>query len=444
MSKGNKSIKKATNQSSLIPNVGAKNIDILHEATLSDASINLQAINPPATATGNGFVAPSNTELAAIDLFAFRENIEIKTGGATLIPFIDYVITTSQVITLTTPATAAQIYHITYINAQKQGVRLVDARPLAVSGTLLDTTTDFIVGDYKVGDNITYQHGAVLVYRGQVLQLRNPANATSGADYQEVAGIIRFNTAASGDEEVSVVSVGSLVETPNGSQMARVEEVQGQIDAMVPFLAIEASVPESTFQGAPNNPDLKAFGDKVNFGLAPIGAILDFWNDGGALALPANYVKCDGQTISDVDSPLNGKTLPNLNVANGVYTIGTDAATHDTTIVGDADHSVSIGTHSHVSAPHTHGAGSLAARVSFEGSDILYFDEVDIANWASSQATDMGTATPGSAGNATVLNGTRVVGTTESTSPAQSGPEGAHTVNIKGASLPVWKVMRIK
>lgn len=264
MSKGNKSIKKPTNQSSLIPNVGAKNIDILHEATLSDTTINLQSINPPATATANGFVPPSNTELAAINLFEFRENVEIKTNGAVLVPYIDYTITNSQVVTLTTPATAAQVYHITYINAQKQGVRLVDARPLAVNGTLLDTQTDFVVGDYKVGDNINYQHGAVLVYRGQVLQLRNPANGISGGDYQEVAGIIRFNTPASGNEEVSVVSVGSLVESPNGSQMARLEEVQGQVDAMVPYLAIEASVPESTFQGAPNNPDLKAFGDKVS------------------------------------------------------------------------------------------------------------------------------------------------------------------------------------
>src|SRR5690606_33465423 len=107
--------------------------------------------------------------------------------------------TGAQTIALTTPATASQIFHGTYISAQKNGVRLVDGRPLVVNGVLLDTTDEFVVGDYPVGQNITYQHGAVLVYRDQVLQMRNPDNGASGGDYQELPGIIKFNTSASGD-----------------------------------------------------------------------------------------------------------------------------------------------------------------------------------------------------------------------------------------------------
>jgi len=49
----------------------------------------------------------------------------------------------------------------------------------------------------------------------------------------------------------------------------------------------------------------------------PIGTILPWAkNLTGVPNLPANFVECNGQTISDPDSPLNGVTLPNLNGEN--------------------------------------------------------------------------------------------------------------------------------
>jgi len=36
----------------------------------------------------------------------------------------------------------------------------------------------------------------------------------------------------------------------------------------------------------------------------------------GVPALPANWVECNGQVLSDAGSPLNGQTLPNLNGEN--------------------------------------------------------------------------------------------------------------------------------
>ncbi|MEE8058332.1 MAG: DUF6519 domain-containing protein [Pseudomonadales bacterium] len=50
------------------------------------------------------------------------------------------------------------------------------------------------------------------------------------------------------------------------------------------------------------------------FGIVPIGTI-QAWHKGlaGVPALPEGWVECDGQTLSDVESPLDGSQIPNLN-----------------------------------------------------------------------------------------------------------------------------------
>jgi len=54
-----------------------------------------------------------------------------------------------------------------------------------------------------------------------------------------------------------------------------------------------------------------------SLGTVPIGAIVA-WDKSfpGVPALPANFVECNGQTISDPASPLNGQTLRDLNGSN--------------------------------------------------------------------------------------------------------------------------------
>ncbi|MCP4133003.1 MAG: hypothetical protein GY754_18820 [bacterium] len=47
----------------------------------------------------------------------------------------------------------------------------------------------------------------------------------------------------------------------------------------------------------------------------PVGAIVAWHKNlnGGVPALASNFAECDGSVISDEDSPLDGRTLPNLN-----------------------------------------------------------------------------------------------------------------------------------
>ena len=51
------------------------------------------------------------------------------------------------------------------------------------------------------------------------------------------------------------------------------------------------------------------------FGMVPIGSIVAWHGNigGGLPALPQGWVECTGGTVLDVDSPINGRPIPNLN-----------------------------------------------------------------------------------------------------------------------------------
>ncbi len=52
-------------------------------------------------------------------------------------------------------------------------------------------------------------------------------------------------------------------------------------------------------------------------GIVPIGGVLPWLKSvAGTPALPANFVECNGQTLSDAASPYNGQAIPNLNGGN--------------------------------------------------------------------------------------------------------------------------------
>jgi len=52
--------------------------------------------------------------------------------------------------------------------------------------------------------------------------------------------------------------------------------------------------------------------DEVENALIPIAGITA-WHKSLAGSLPENFVECDGSTINDSESPLDGQTVPDLN-----------------------------------------------------------------------------------------------------------------------------------
>src|SRR5689334_9811072 len=56
----------------------------------------------------------------------------------------------------------------------------------------------------------------------------------------------------------------------------------------------------------------------IDGGSAPIGCVMAWLKSfPNTPVLPASWAECNGQTISDTESPFNGLTLPDLNGAQG-------------------------------------------------------------------------------------------------------------------------------
>ena len=74
----------------------------------------------------------------------------------------------------------------------------------------------------------------------------------------------------------------------------------------------------------------------------PIGTILPY--AGSLDSLPPNWVLCDGRTISDPDSPLDGSSVPDL--TDDRFLMGVGAGT-SVGVTGGVNEIVTDGTHSH-------------------------------------------------------------------------------------------------
>jgi hypothetical protein len=250
--------------------LGSKELRFLHEATAGDTTINLSALVTPSSASG--FLQPSAGDLLEVGMKFFRNNLILTNGaGKVMRDHIDYQVADSGAINLTVAALAGEVFE-GKLKKSIEGPAVVDGSPLVVTGELAIGATDFNVGTpFKVGEYLNSQHGSVLVHVDSQLAYRNENNDPSGdGDYYEVAAsaglgtIIRFNTPdLSKARNISVTSIGTLVNRPQGSQDAVIESLAGQLDIVIPDLALTTGNPESKYQGAPNNVDLKVFGDRV-------------------------------------------------------------------------------------------------------------------------------------------------------------------------------------
>jgi|GEM_PF-4792953 len=269
------SYKKQDVAQSRVPALGFKKTVFAHKATAGQTVISLSSLTTPTEMTANGFQQASLAELTSVNIRQFKENFTLSSSlRGILQPFLGYVVTGGTSIKLLFSAEDGEIFTGVFDANPRTFTSAADAIPISVSGTLLAGQTDFNVGTaFNVGLFPGSQHGAILVFANDRLVYRNASSPTgpgTDGDYYEVpAGnglgvMIRFNVADPVyDRSISVVSIGSLIQAPSGSEVALIEALQGQVDSIIPTLAALAGVPESTFQGAPNNVNLKAFGDTV-------------------------------------------------------------------------------------------------------------------------------------------------------------------------------------
>lgn len=111
-------------------------------------------------------------------------------------------------------------------------------------------------------------------------------------------------------------------------------------------------------------PDADDFNDTLVAGAPPIGSVQPWLkNLTGTPALSGYWVECNGQTLSDAESPYNGQVIPDLNGDNRFLrggatsgaTGGSDTHTHTGTTGGPlgGDNSYDIGPGEYDNHVHT-------------------------------------------------------------------------------------------
>lgn len=199
--------------------------------------------------------------------------------------------------------------------------------------------------------------------------------------------------------------------------------------------------------------------------ICPVGTIVPFYDFNAAVSFDTNvWAYCNGQTISDVASPLDTLALPDL---SGRYLVGfgvdgnadIGSATWNATAVGAASHQIDIAhthslDHNHSIGSHTHGPGSLQFEAfTFTTTTFSVFDAngtpttVLTEQTAASGSTGSMFISIGSSGTGFTANGS---GTTASSSAttANANPttssSGSATQSIQPSSIRVRYIIRYK
>lgn len=252
--------------------LGFKKIKFAHQASAGDTGINLGSLITPSDMSSLGFSQASTASLLNAQIYTYRNNLRLTSSlRGLLIDQLSYVVGSNQQITFVGFTAAEGEIFVGHLDSTPaSSINVVDGNQIVASGILTAGQTDFNIGTpIEINKNPGTLMGSVMVFADRGLQYRKAGNvATGDGDYIEVpvaggvGSLIRFN-ASSVDRYITVVSNGVVAERPDGSMMAAIERVQGQVDAIVPVLAETAGVPTTTFQTAPSNVDLKQFGDAL-------------------------------------------------------------------------------------------------------------------------------------------------------------------------------------
>lgn len=262
-------LKKKDLKESRNPGDGFTKLVFAHKASAGETGIDLGALVTPTEMSALGFTNPSPSRLLEAKLFQFKDNLKLQSSSkGVLMQSLSYRIASNGRITFEGfTAEDGEIFIGVIDSNPVSGIQVIDAKQPVASGDLPDGDTDFAIGfsTSTTDDNI-------VVFRNGLEQKRNTNNSSTVTDgnYYVVdngsgfGNVIRFNTAASAqDDYIKVTAIGGVVESPTNSTWDELEKVQGQVDALVPTVSALAGVPETDFQAAPNNVDLKQFGDRV-------------------------------------------------------------------------------------------------------------------------------------------------------------------------------------
>lgn len=272
--KKNSTLKKKTVKESKLLETGVKNLKFWHEASEGDTVIPFGSLNMPGEISSLGYSNPSGADILGANLAFFKENVSVHSYLNGELLEGTFVVKNNQIQLLNYTAEEGEVFRVTTTNNVVTENTIVDGRVITATGILTAGDQEFVVGEiFKTNAYPTEQLGEVLVFVDGEVQYRNVGNAVADpaadGNYQEVhatngyGSVIKFNEPYIEDKPIIVISRALIAERPNLSMMQFIEVLGGQLDAVISTVAALAGVDESEFQTAPNQIDLKAFGDQV-------------------------------------------------------------------------------------------------------------------------------------------------------------------------------------
>lgn len=254
--------------------LGHKKLVFAHKfASAGLTDIDLSSLSVPSEMSSLGFQNSSVSELADAKLMFLRANLRLLSSvNGELIDYIAYDVISNTKIRLKGSFVSALNEIVVGILEPVNFTGMIGVDAYAISQTGTVSGTDIVVGEpFVLNKNSGQQVGDVLLFLDGVLQARNVGNAVSGdGNYYELppssgglSNTLRLNSAPPSPANYVVISNGLMTERPTAGVLAKIESLSAAVDIMIEDLALATGNPESRYQSAPSNVDLKMFGSRV-------------------------------------------------------------------------------------------------------------------------------------------------------------------------------------
>jgi hypothetical protein len=249
------------------------NLEFSHVASGGETVINFNSLVADSSLVSlEGFSNPSPTQLIAGKITQNKGNVFLhSTARGQLMRGQEFYIREDNQIRLTYEAEENEIFHGMINNVVRTTPSLLDVKKISFTGELAEGATDVVVGaEYNINANPSTQLGDLVVYRWQgsetpKLMVRCEGNdLLNDGNYIEKLNAIEFKEGGRvGGENIAVFSPNCIPVEFQGSFKTDLETIGGQVDLISEFLQDVHSLPTNPFQGAPNQVDLRAFGNQV-------------------------------------------------------------------------------------------------------------------------------------------------------------------------------------
>lgn len=294
------------------------NLEFAHISSGGESTIDFNSlIAPPIAVSLEGFSNPQPSELIGASITQNRGNVRLHSSArGDLQRFTQFYITSDSKIVLTYETEENEILTGMINNVIRTTPSILDVKKITFTGTLAEGATDVVIGsEYNINANSSTQLGDIIVYRWKgnetpKLMIRCEGNdINNDGNYIEKLSAIEFKDIGRADgENIAIYSPNCVPTEYQNSFKSDLETLGGQVDIISQYLQDVHNLPTNIFQVAPNQVDLRSFGQKV---IDLTGIIF------GAVSIPTSFLTklkaVFGKTL------YQRKFLPNDATASGDY-----------------------------------------------------------------------------------------------------------------------------